>query len=43
MHCAVVFAYNPGTFQIMISEEVDPWGWVGWGQVRERRKAERKD
>lgn len=44
MHCAVVFAYNPGTFQIMISEEVDPqslgMGWVGWGQGEEKGREE---
>lgn len=45
MHYTVVFAYNPRTFKIKTSEEVDPQllGWVGWNQVRERRKEERED
>lgn len=36
MHYTVVFAYNPRTFKIMTSEEVDPqllkMVWVGSGQ-----------
>lgn len=36
MHYSVVFAYNPRTFKIMTSEEVDGqllgMGWVGSGQ-----------